>query len=79
MAPFAWINPCGLQNVGMTSIKRELAHSVSMEDIRTMARMHLENVFHINTRRLKYEKETPDIYSDMVSWIQSQEKDSKTV
>ena len=45
LRPFGWINPCGLQDTGMTSIERELAHKVPMDQVREGAKRHLEAVF----------------------------------
>ena len=45
LRPFGWINPCGLQDTGMTSIERELAHRVPMDQVREGAKRHLEAVF----------------------------------
>lgn len=42
---FGWINPCGLQNVGVTSIRREISRPVSMKDIRKAFRGHFSDVF----------------------------------
>lgn len=71
MDPFSWINPCGLDNVGMTSIKRERSAPVPMEEVRTRIRTHLENVFHIPTVKLAYPDPKPGMFSDMVARIQN--------
>ena len=42
---FGWINPCGLQNAGVTSIRRESTKPVSMQDIRTTFKHHFSDVF----------------------------------
>ena len=48
LTPFSWINPCGLANVGMTSIKKELPDT---QGLPKMARIkyqfvsHFEDVF----------------------------------
>ena len=43
MEPFGWINPCGLNQVHMTSIERFLGRSVSMDEARqTMAESFVE-------------------------------------
>ena len=33
LEPFGWINPCGLQNIGMTSMEKELSYKVSMDEV----------------------------------------------
>jgi len=45
MEPFTWIQPCGLQGIGMTSLGRELVTDVSMRKARERARSHMEAVF----------------------------------
>jgi lipoate-protein ligase B len=45
LAPFGWINPCGLHDTNMTSMKRELSVPVSMVHVRESVRRHLETVF----------------------------------
>ena len=47
LEPFNWINPCGLQNIKMTSIQQELSHPVSMPHIRQIVKHHFESVFGI--------------------------------
>jgi len=45
LAPFSWIHPCGLSDIGMTSLGRELSREVSMDQVRASARHNLESVF----------------------------------
>jgi lipoate-protein ligase B len=45
LEPFGWINPCGLQEIAMTSMEQELSHRVSMNQVREAIRRHLEAVF----------------------------------
>ena len=47
LVPFDWINPCGLQNIGMTSMKQELSRQVPMDRVRQSARRHIEAIFGI--------------------------------
>ncbi|MDY6793548.1 MAG: lipoyl(octanoyl) transferase LipB [Thermodesulfobacteriota bacterium] len=47
LEPFNWINPCGLQNIKMTSIQQELSHSVSLSHIRRTLKQHFESIFGI--------------------------------
>jgi len=47
LEPFSWINPCGLQNIKMTSIQQELSHPVSMPHVRQTVKQHFESVFGI--------------------------------
>jgi lipoate-protein ligase B len=47
LTPFTWIQPCGLQNVSMTSMQRELNKAVSMDQVLDAVKHHLESVFGI--------------------------------
>jgi len=45
MKPFGWINPCGLQDIRMTSMEQELSRKVSMNQVRETIKRHIEAVF----------------------------------
>jgi len=45
LKPFSWINPCGLEDAEITSLKRELSRKVSLSQVREAARHHMEDVF----------------------------------
>ena len=45
LTPFSWIHPCGLSDIGMTSLGRELSREVSMSQVRASARHNIESVF----------------------------------
>jgi len=45
LEPFGWINPCGLQDIKMTSMKQELSTQVSIGRVRESVRHHFEAVF----------------------------------
>lgn len=47
LEPFTWIDPCGLQEIGMTSLERELSRKVSIDKVREVVRSHMENVFRV--------------------------------
>ncbi len=47
LEPFNWINPCGLQNIKMTSIQQELPHHISMPHVRQSLKKHFESIFGI--------------------------------
>jgi len=48
LTPFSWINPCGLSDIGMTSLGRELSREVSMDQVRASTRHNLESVFGVD-------------------------------
>lgn len=48
MKPFGWINPCGLRDIGMTSMKKELGRNVSMQEVRHSIRHHIKEIFRID-------------------------------
>ena len=45
MTPFEWIHPCGLANVSMTSLEKELSERPSMQVVRKLTKQHLGDVF----------------------------------
>ncbi|UCE33388.1 MAG: lipoyl(octanoyl) transferase LipB [Deltaproteobacteria bacterium] len=48
LAPFSWIHPCGLSDIGMASLGHELSREVSMDQVRASARHNLESVFAVH-------------------------------
>ena len=48
LKPFGWINPCGLQDTRMTSMKRELSRRVSMNQVRETVKRHFKAVFGVD-------------------------------
>ena len=48
MEPFDWINPCGLQDCGVTSMIRELSQKVSINQVRKAVKSHIETVFGVS-------------------------------
>ncbi len=47
LKPFGWINPCGLDNMGVTSMEREISRKVSVNQVRENIKLHLKSVFGI--------------------------------
>ena len=47
LTPFSWIQPCGLQNVAMTTMQQETAHKLSMQQVRAFLKTQFERVFGI--------------------------------
>lgn len=45
LKPFDWIHPCGLQDVGVTSMAQELSQEISMTNVRQAVRHHFESFF----------------------------------
>ena len=48
LEPFTWINPCGLQGIGMTSMQQEIGEEISVSQVRNSLKHHLEKVFGIS-------------------------------
>jgi lipoate-protein ligase B len=44
LEPFEWINPCGLTDIGMTSMEKELSKKVPMAEIRKTVKRQTESV-----------------------------------
>ncbi len=47
LTPFSWINPCGFNDISMTSIEKERDEPVSMVDVRKTARRCFETIFNM--------------------------------
>jgi lipoate-protein ligase B len=47
LTPFSWIQPCGLQNVAMTTMQQEAAHKLSLPQVRAVLKTQFETVFGI--------------------------------
>ncbi len=45
LGPFDWINPCGLRDIGMTSLAQERGVPCPMDRVHTQLRHHLAEVF----------------------------------
>jgi len=56
LKPFKWINPCGLQNVGVTSMEEELSQKISMSQVREVLAHHFESVFGFDLVRIDAKK-----------------------
>lgn len=48
LKPFDWILPCGLKDVGVTSMAREFSNQLSMNQVRAAVKGHIEAVFGVN-------------------------------
>ena len=45
LEPFGWINPCGLPDVGVTSLKRASGRSLDMPSVRRVFKSHIQTIF----------------------------------
>lgn len=45
LEPFEWINPCGIQDCGVTSMARELSQNISIQHVRQAVKRYLKAVF----------------------------------
>lgn len=47
LEPFSWIHPCGLKDIGMTSMELELLRKIPTNWVREKIKRHIESVFHV--------------------------------
>jgi len=47
LTPFTWIQPCGLADVGMTTMQQQTTQKISMPQVRAVLRKQIETVFGI--------------------------------
>jgi lipoyl(octanoyl) transferase len=45
LAPFCWIQPCGLQGVGVTSMRAEAGQDIGTTEVRRLLAQHMQAVF----------------------------------
>ncbi|MBC2715589.1 MAG: lipoyl(octanoyl) transferase LipB [Desulfobacteraceae bacterium] len=45
LTPFEWIHPCGLTNITMSSLEKELSKEVELEKVRERAQAHMASIF----------------------------------
>jgi lipoate-protein ligase B len=45
LAPFGWIQPCGLEGVGVTSMRMEGGQDLGMAEVRRWLAQHMQTVF----------------------------------
>jgi lipoate-protein ligase B len=48
LKPFKWIHPCGLTDIGVTSMERELSQKISVNTVRKALMHHIETLFGFN-------------------------------
>ena len=56
LKPFKWIHPCGLTDVGVTSMAQELSQKISMSQVREIVMHHFESVFRFDLVRIDDKK-----------------------
>jgi len=56
LEPFGWINPCGLDDIRVTSMERELSRKIPMYQVRKAAKHHIEEVFDVELIMTDLEK-----------------------
>jgi lipoate-protein ligase B len=45
LTPFCWIQPCGLEGVGVTSMRTEGGQDLGMAEVRRLLAQHMQTVF----------------------------------
>jgi lipoate-protein ligase B len=54
LKPFKWIHPCGLADVGVTSMAQELSKTLSMKPVQETLKHHLASVFGFNLVKIEH-------------------------
>jgi lipoate-protein ligase B len=55
LKPFGWIQPCGLEGVGVTSIQAEAGNPIGIADVKRVMHAHIEAVFQAELTRISRE------------------------
>jgi len=45
LTPFGWIQPCGLEGVGVTSMRTETGQDLGMAEVRRLLAQHMQTIF----------------------------------
>ncbi|MDM8537167.1 lipoyl(octanoyl) transferase LipB [Desulfobacterales bacterium HSG17] len=69
LAPFSWINPCGMAGVSTTSLLAETETNLDMDWMRKRAMIHISRVFSIDIKPTAYAKLT-----DLLNTLDEKEK-----
>jgi lipoate-protein ligase B len=70
---FKWINPCGLTDIGVTSLAKELSEMPPMADVKKAVKTHMENVF-----KFKFQQTTTNVLKFLISADKHEPKTEKT-
>ena len=52
LEPFTWVNPCGLEDVGITSMKEVLGKELPMKQIRDSVCFYIQEVFGVHLQKV---------------------------
>jgi len=63
--PFSWIQPCGLQGVSMTSVKRELGEEIPMDAVHRAVKEGFKSILNLALDEISY----PDLRQQLISRI----------
>ena len=72
MAPFKWIHPCGLTDISMTSLEKELPKRPSMQTVRKLTKHHFRDVFGCDFEEISRESLKEQIGSEGSRGIQGE-------
>jgi lipoate-protein ligase B len=70
LTPFSWIQPCGLKDVGMTTMQQETAQQFSMRQVRAFLKTQFEAVFGIKLLKTELDDLNP-IFGNSISSSQT--------
>jgi lipoate-protein ligase B len=56
LEPFSWINPCGMADVGMTSLKQERGQEIAADELHRTTCKAMEKVFRIGFRPITLDR-----------------------
>jgi lipoate-protein ligase B len=56
LEPFTWIDPCGMQNILVTSLSRETENTISLATAKTSLKHHLGDIFQLLLHDVKVDK-----------------------
>jgi len=54
LTPFSWIQPCGLEGVSMTSVKRELGQEIPMDEVLQTVKKNFKSILELDLNDISY-------------------------
>jgi lipoate-protein ligase B len=68
LEPYTWINPCGLQNVSMTSMALETTQEISTVRVRKTMREQMASIFKIDWESMTFAELDNTLKDSVITW-----------
>jgi len=65
LEPFQWINPCGLEDVSVTSIQQLIGQEINMQTVRNRAITHIQDLFETTLEKISRDDLEKILHSEL--------------